>query len=86
MAPPTRIVMLGTGDFALPTFVHLCDTGHHVERAGHPARPSPGTKAGADPQRDQAGRTARGIPVDQPEDVNAPESLDASARSGPTCW
>src|SRR5436190_1661290 len=32
MAPPTRIVMLGTGDFALPTFVHLCRSGHRVER------------------------------------------------------
>ena len=27
---PPRIVMLGTGDFALPTFLHLVETGHDV--------------------------------------------------------
>ena len=30
MAPSIQIVMLGTGDFALPTFEHLIDTGHRV--------------------------------------------------------
>ena len=29
-SPAIRIVVLGTGDFALPMFDHLCDTGHHV--------------------------------------------------------
>ncbi len=53
MPPPTRIVMLGTGDFALPTFVHLCETGHRSTRADHPARPAPGPEAGADPEPDQ---------------------------------
>ncbi len=40
MAPSTRIVMLGTGDFALPTFEHLCATGHQVvELITQPDRP-----------------------------------------------
>ena len=30
MPPTTRIVMLGTGDFAPPTFEHLCDEGAEV--------------------------------------------------------
>ena len=33
MPPTTRIVMLGTGDFALPTFEHLCDEGHRSSRS-----------------------------------------------------
>ena len=30
MDPSIRLIMLGTGDFALPTFEHLIETGHHV--------------------------------------------------------
>ena len=26
--PSIRLIMLGTGDFALPTFEHLVETGH----------------------------------------------------------
>ena len=37
MLPSPRIVMLGTGDFALPTFEHLIETGHGSSRSS----PSP---------------------------------------------
>jgi methionyl-tRNA formyltransferase len=75
MAPSTRIVMLGTGDFALPTFVHLCATGHHVERLiTQPERPQ-GRKQELIPSAIKQAAIARGIPVDQPEDVNAPDSV-----------
>ena len=43
MPPPTRIVMLGTGDFALPTFEHLCETGLTSSRWS----PSPTGRRGA---------------------------------------
>src|SRR3954469_9125635 len=76
MPPPTRILMLGTGDFALPTFVHLCDTGHHVERLiTQPDRPQ-GRKQELIFSPIKRGAIERGIAVDQPEDVNAPESLE----------
>jgi len=76
MAPPTRIVMLGTGDFALPTFVHLCATGHRVERLiTQPDRPQ-GRKQELIASPIKRAALERGIPVDQPEDVNAPESLE----------
>ena len=40
MPPTTRIVMLGTGDFALPTFDHLCETGHRsIALVTQPDRP-----------------------------------------------
>ena len=55
MPPTTRIVMLGTGDFALPTFEHLCDEGAQVVAlVTQPDRPQ-GRKQ-ADPQPDQARR------------------------------
>ncbi|MDR3639187.1 MAG: methionyl-tRNA formyltransferase [Isosphaeraceae bacterium] len=75
MPPPTRIVMLGTGDFALPTFVHLCETGHNVVAlVTQPDRPQ-GRKQELIPSLIKRAAVERGIPVEQPEDVNAPESL-----------
>ncbi|HMB06352.1 MAG TPA: methionyl-tRNA formyltransferase [Isosphaeraceae bacterium] len=76
MPPPTRIVMLGTGDFALPTFEHLCDTGHHVVALiTQPDRPQ-GRKQELIPSRIKRAAIGRGVLVAQPEDVNAPESLE----------
>jgi methionyl-tRNA formyltransferase len=76
MPPSTRIVMLGTGDFALPTFLRLLDTGHHVlALITQPDRPQ-GRKQELIPSRIKQAALARGIPVEQPENVNAPESLE----------
>jgi methionyl-tRNA formyltransferase len=76
MAPPTLIVMLGTGDFAVPTFVHLSATGHRLERLiTQPDRPQ-GRKQELIPSAIKQAALERGIPVDQPEDVNAVESLE----------
>ena len=87
MPPSTRIVMLGTGDFALPTFEHLCETGHRVVAADHPARPPPGAQAGVDPQPDQAGGARAGHRGRQPEDVNAPRfARKTPMPSIPTSW
>lgn len=75
MPSTSRIVMLGTGGFALPTFVHLCETGHRVVAlVTQPDRPQ-GRKQEIVPSRIKVAATERGIPVEQPEDVNAPESL-----------
>ena len=83
MATSTRIVMLGTGDFALPTFVHLCATGHRVERLiTQPDRPQ-GRKQELIPSAIRRAALERGIAVDQPENVNAPESLERLRTLGP---
>lgn len=75
MPPSTRIVMLGTGDFALPTFLHLLDTRHTViALITQPDRPQ-GRKQELIPSRIKLAAIERGIPVEQPEDVNAPASL-----------
>lgn len=67
--------MLGTGDFALPTFVHLLETGHNVVAlVTQPDRPQ-GRKQELIPSRIKLAAMERGVPVEQPEDVNAAEAL-----------
>ena len=67
--------MLGTKDFALPTFEHLCETGHGVVAlVTQPDRPQ-GRKQLLIPGLIKLAAIARGIRVEQPEDVNDPSSL-----------
>ena len=75
--------MLGTKDFALPAFEHLCETGHGVVTlVTQPDRPQ-GRKQLLIPSRIKEVALARGIRVEQPEDVNAPESLEMIRRLDP---
>jgi methionyl-tRNA formyltransferase len=70
-----RLVVLGTGDFALPTFELLCETGQRVVGLiTQPDRPQ-GRKQELIPSRIKEYARARGIEVAQPENVNAAESL-----------
>jgi methionyl-tRNA formyltransferase len=74
--PPIRLMMLGTGDFALPTIEHLVVTGHHVVAlVTQPDRPQ-GRKQEIIPSLIKQFAHERGILVVQPEDVNAPASLE----------
>jgi methionyl-tRNA formyltransferase len=67
--------MLGTGDFALPTFLKLCADGFEVAALiTQPDRPQ-GRKQELIPSRIKCAAIERNISVFQPEDVNAPESL-----------
>ncbi len=76
MLPSPRIVMLGTKDFALPTFEHLCETGHGVVAlVTQPDRPQ-GRKQLLIPSRIKEAALARQVRVEQPEDVNSPDSLE----------
>ena len=75
--------MLGTGDFAVPTFVRLAETGHRmIGLVTQPDRPQ-GRKQELIPSRIKAEAVARGIPVFQPEDVNASEALAVIREMGP---
>ena len=66
--------MLGTGDFALPTFLHLVESGHDVPALiTQPDRPQ-GRKQELIPSLIKKAAIERGIPVFQPENVNAPEA------------
>jgi len=75
MAPSLRIIMLGTGDFALPTFEHLIATGHNVVAlVTQPDRPQ-GRKQELIPSAIKRSAEVRQVTVEQPEDVNASGSL-----------
>jgi methionyl-tRNA formyltransferase len=81
--PAIRIVMLGTGDFALPTFLHLLDTGQDVRAlVTQPDRPQ-GRKQELIPSPIKQAALARRIGVFQPENVNAPESLQTIQELSP---
>jgi len=67
--------MLGTGTFALPTFLALCDSEHEVVGlATQPDREGRGHHHHEHPMK--AAAIARGIPVFQPEQVNLPAALE----------
>lgn len=69
-----RILMLGTGPFAVPTFRALCESGHEVAalvtRPEHSGRG--GRKPPPNPMRGEA--EARGVRVFAPESVNTDEA------------
>jgi methionyl-tRNA formyltransferase len=67
--------MLGTGDFALPTFEHLIETGHGViALVTQPDRPQ-GRKQELIPSKIKRTAERLRVIVEQPDDVNAPDSL-----------
>ncbi|WP_435016578.1 methionyl-tRNA formyltransferase [Tundrisphaera sp. TA3] len=83
MPLPPRLIMLGTGDFALPTFEHLHDAGLDVAALiTQPDRPQ-GRKQELIPSRIKQSALARSVRVEQPEDVNAPAALDLIRSIGP---
>jgi len=70
-----RIIMFGTGDFAVPTFRALYDSPHEVVALyTQPDRPTVGRHKPHQPMKDLA--IERGTPVFQPEKINTPESLE----------
>jgi methionyl-tRNA formyltransferase len=77
MDPSLRVVMLGTGDFALPTFNYLLERGRHhmIALLTQPDRPQ-GRRQEIIPSLIKQSAQAHGIRTLQPEDVNAPVSLD----------
>src|SRR5437870_1143353 len=75
-----RLVMMGTGTFAEPTFQTLFASGHEiVGLITQPDRPK-GQERGSTRQVGQGLKTLaleQGIPVAQPENVNTPEGKGA---------
>ena len=78
-----RVVMLGTGEFALPTFERLCERGWDmVALVTQPDRPQ-GRRQELIPAAIKVAAQKRGIVVFQPESINVPESLDQLRRYEP---
>ena len=69
-----KLLMMGTGPFAVPTFQRLLQSQHEVVAlVTRPTVIGVGKKAPINPMREAA--EAHGVNVVAPEDVNAPESL-----------
>lgn len=76
MIAPSTIVMLGTGDFALPSFVALLDAGFPMlTLVTQPDRPQ-GRRQELIPSAIKVEAEKRGIPVFQPEKVNEAEAVE----------
>ena len=71
---PLRLVMMGTGPFAVPSFEFLCDSEHQIlALVTRPDRPAHRReKSSSNPMRNVAQR--RGIVVFEPESVNLPQA------------
>src|SRR5262245_55732499 len=78
-----RVIMMGTGPFAVPTFRLLVDSPHKVlALITRPARPLHGKSAAeANPMRQFA--AARELPIHAPEDVNTPPARAVLASYRP---
>ncbi len=78
-----RIVMMGTGPFAVPTFESLWQSDHEVVAlVTRPTRPAANKKAApVNPMREAA--EAHGLPVMDPEDLNTPAAQTAVAAYAP---
>jgi methionyl-tRNA formyltransferase len=74
-SPVLRVVLMGTGPFAVPSFEALCQAGHDCLLViTRPERTGPGSRpAEASPVRKWA--ESRGLPVEAPESMNTTESV-----------
>lgn len=69
-----RILMLGTGPFAVPTFEALLKSHDVPALITRPTPPPKGrVKASLNPMRDLA--EARGLPIHAPDSINTPEAI-----------
>jgi methionyl-tRNA formyltransferase len=78
-----RVIMMGTGPFALPTVRRLVESSHDVlALVTRPARPVHGKSAvEANPMRDFA--AGRKLPIHDPETINAPHARAVLASYRP---
>ena len=80
---PLRLIFVGTKDFAVPTFCGLIDHGFQVAAlVTQPERPQ-GRKQELVPAQIKVEAIARGIPVLQPESINAGEAISVLRELAP---
>jgi methionyl-tRNA formyltransferase len=82
-APNMRVIMMGTGPFAVPTLRQLYLSRHQVlALVTRPPRPMHGkSRAEVNPMRELA--VAHGTPVHQPESINTPPARSVLASYRP---
>src|SRR5262245_10397308 len=84
--PPMRVVMMGTGTFAEPTFQALLTSSHAVvglvTQPDRPAGQERGSTRQTGPGMKQIA-LEHGLPVYQPESINTPEGIAKLREFGP---
>ncbi len=76
---PLKLLMMGTGDFGVPTFRALCRSAHRV--VGLVTQPDRGRASRRKPRNAlKELAEAEGIPVFQPERINSPEAVEQLRR------
>jgi methionyl-tRNA formyltransferase len=79
---PLRIIVMGTGPFAVPMFAALLRAGHEIVAVvTRPDHAPPGRRPAPNPMRQAAAEA--GLPVLDPERVNDPESVARLAALRP---
>jgi methionyl-tRNA formyltransferase len=79
---PLKIVVMGTGPFAVPLFQTLLRSPHTVAAVvTRPAHAPAGRRPPPNPMRDAA--VAAGVPILAPERINDPEAIEAIRAIGP---
>jgi len=79
---PLKIVVMGTGPFAVPMFQALLQSPHTVAAVvTRPAHAPAGRRPPPNPMRDAA--AAAGVPILAPERINDPEAIAAVRAMGP---
>ena len=77
-----RIVVMGTGPFAVPMFAALCRSGQHIVAVvTRPDHAAAGRRPAKNPMREAA--VAAGLPVFDPEHINTPEAITSLAQWSP---
>ncbi len=82
MLKPMRLIVMGTGPFALPMFNALLASRHEVLTViTRPPRGTSGRRLPKNPMREES--VAKHVPVLAPDDVNHPESIEALRSAAP---
>jgi len=79
---PLRLVVMGTGPFAVPMFRALRESHHRIEAVvTRPDRVAAGRRPPPNPMREAA--LAAGVPILAPDRINDDEAIDMLARLAP---
>jgi methionyl-tRNA formyltransferase len=84
-APPRallNLILMGTGPFAVPAFEALCDAGHQIPLVITRPQRAVRSRSGPPPSPVREFARRRGLSVDDPQSINAPEAIQKLATIG----
>lgn len=79
---PLKLVLMGTGPFAVPAFDALCDAGHQIELVVTRPQQAVRSRRGVPPSPVREFALRRGLSIDDPQSINSPEAIEKLAACG----